>query len=192
MTAPAPPVVASMDAVLAARASAGDAKAFRQIYERYAPSVFRFLADMLRSQSAADEATQETFVRAHGRMAGIRDGEKLLAWLFGIARNVAFETLRKGKRDYPADDSILETRVADAPGPEQELLGREADQVLDSALGLLSPERRAALLMFMDHGLSYGEIGTSLGWSLAKVKIEIHRARLALRQELSEYLGERT
>jgi len=191
MTAPAPPVVA-MDAVLAARASAGDAKAFRQIYERYAPSVFRFLADMLRSQSGADEATQETFVRAHGRMGAIREGEKLLAWLFGIARNVAFEALRKGKRDISADDSVLESQVAAAPGPELELLGREADEVLGAALAGLSSERRAALLMYMDHGLSYGEIGTTLGWSLAKVKIEIHRARLALRQELSEYLGERS
>ena len=191
MTAPAPPVMA-MDAVLAARAGAGDAKAFRQIYERYAPAVFRFLADMLRSQSAADEATQETFVRAHGRMGGIREGDKLLAWLFGIARNVAFEALRRGKRDAPADDSVLESRATAAPGPELELLGREADELLGAALAGLSSERRAALLMYMDHGLSYGEIGTALGWSLAKVKIEIHRARLVLRHELSEYLGERS
>jgi RNA polymerase sigma-70 factor, ECF subfamily len=190
MTAPAP--VMAMDAVLAARASAGDAKAFRQIYERYAPAVFRFLADMLRSQSAADEATQETFVRAHGRMGGIREGDKLLAWLFGIARNVAFEALRRGKRDAPADDSVLESRATPAPGPELELLGREADELLGAALAGLSSDRRAALLMYLDHGLSYGEIGTTLGWSLAKVKIEIHRARLALRHELSEYLGERS
>ena len=124
MTAPAPPVMA-MDAVLAARAGAGDAKAFRQIYERYAPAVFRFLADMLRSQSAADEATQETFVRAHGRMGGIREGDKLLAWLFGIARNVAFEALRRGKRDAPADDSVLESRATAAPGPNRRRVARQ-------------------------------------------------------------------
>ncbi len=191
MSAPQPPVVA-MDAALAARAGAGDARAFRQIYERHAPAVFRFLADMLRDGGAADEATQETFVRAHTRLTSVREGDKLLAWLFGIARNVGLETLRRGKRDVPEEDAGLERRAIDAPGPEIELLGREADAVLGTALARLSSDRRAALLMYMDHGLSYGEIATTLGWSLSKVKIEIHRARLVLRGELAQYLGEET
>jgi RNA polymerase sigma-70 factor (ECF subfamily) len=181
-----------MDAVLAARAGAGDARAFRQIYERHAPAVFRFLADMLRDGGAADEAVQETFVRAHSRLSSVREGDKLLAWLFGIARNVALETLRRGKRDVPEEDAGLDRRAIDAPGPEIELLGREADMVLGSALARLSPDRRAALAMHMDHGLSYGEIATTFGWSLSKVKIELHRARLILRAELAQYLGDET
>jgi len=189
MSAGHPPILA-MDAALAARAGAGDARAFRQIYERHAPAVFRFLADMLRDGGAADEATQETFVRAHGRLSGIREGDKLLSWLFGIARNVALETLRRGKRTVPEDDGELERRATDAPGPEIELLGREADAALAGALARLSPDRRAALLMYMDHGMSYGEIAATMGWSLPKVKIEIHRARLVLRAELATYLGD--
>jgi RNA polymerase sigma-70 factor (ECF subfamily) len=80
--------------------------------------------------------------------------------------------------------------VADAPNPEALLLRREADELLSRALQRIPEERRAALLLQMDHGLPYAEIATILEWSVAKVKIEIHRARLKLRAELSKYLGE--
>lgn len=166
--------------------------AFRQIYERHSPSVFRFLLHLLGDRAAADEATQETFVRAHGRLGTMRDGDKLLPFLFGIARNVCFETRRKLKRDVAGGDEELEDRATCAPNPEALLLHREADELLARALARVPEERRAALLLQMDHGLPYAEIAQILGWSVPKVKIEIHRARLKLRAELSKYLGEAT
>ncbi|HUJ27680.1 MAG TPA: sigma factor-like helix-turn-helix DNA-binding protein, partial [Myxococcales bacterium] len=63
------------------------------------------------------------------------------------------------------------------------------DQVLDRALGGLPEDRRAALLMRLDHGLGYDEIADAMGWNLQKVKNEIHRARLQLRAQLAGYLG---
>src|SRR5579872_4206344 len=73
-----------IEGALVRRAREGDAKAFRQIFERHAPPVRRFLLDLLGDVAAADEATQETFVRAHGRLSTVRDTDKLLSWLFGI------------------------------------------------------------------------------------------------------------
>jgi RNA polymerase sigma-70 factor (ECF subfamily) len=189
MSLPSPRLIA-LDVSLTARASSGDAAAFRQIYERHSPSVFRFLLHLLGDRTAADEATQETFVRAHGRLGTMREGDKLLAFLFGIARNVCFETRRKLKRDVAGGDEELEDRPAAAPNPEALLLSREADELLARALARVPEERRAALLLQMDHGLPYAEIAEILGWSVPKVKIEIHRARLKLRAELSTYLGE--
>ena len=191
MSLPSPRLIA-LDVSLTARASSGDAAAFRQIYERHSPSVFRFLLHLLSDRTAADEATQETFVRAHGRLRMMREGDKLLPFLFGIARNVCFETRRKLKRDVAGGDDELEDRVHEAPNPEALLLHREADELLARALQRVPEERRAALLLQMDHGLPYAEIATILGWSVPKVKIEIHRARLKLRAELSKYLGETT
>jgi RNA polymerase sigma-70 factor (ECF subfamily) len=190
MTLPAPRIV-PLDVSLTARASGGDAAAFREIYERHSPAVFRFLLHLLGDRGTADEATQETFVRAHGRLKMMREGDKLLPWLFGIARNVCFETRRafaRSRRDAPEEE--LDERVADAPTPEAILLRREADELLSRALQRIPEERRAALLLQMDHGLPYAEIAAILEWSLPKVKIEIHRARLSLRAELSKYLGE--
>lgn len=191
MTLPSPRLI-TLDVALTARASSGDAGAFREIYDRHAPAVHRFLVHLLGDAVAADEATQETFVRAHTRLKAMRDGDKLLPWLFGIARNVCFETRRKTKRDMGAGDDELEDHMTDAPNPEALLLHREADELLARALQRIPEERRAALLLQMDHGLPYAEIATILEWSIAKVKIEIHRARLRLRAELAKYIGDAT
>src|SRR3954464_11344409 len=80
-------------------ARAGEAEAFRVIFERHAPAVRRFLGDLFRDAPAADEATQETFVRAHAKLRSLEEGDRLSAWLLGIARRVFLEQLRRRKRD---------------------------------------------------------------------------------------------
>lgn len=185
------------EAGLVERACSGDAAAFRAIFERHGPAVRRFLLDLLRDPAAADEATQETFVRAYRRLASIRDAERLGPWLFGIARNVFLEQLRARRTrplalaDSPDGDSRPEAEPVDtAPTPELALLGREADEVLKNALSHLSEPRCAALLLRLDHGLPYDEIADIMGWPLQKVKNEIHRARLQLRSQLLKYVGD--
>lgn len=192
-------VAVEIERGLVVRARGGDARAFRALFEKYGPPVRRFLRDLL-GDSDADEATQETFVRAYRCLPTLRETDKLLPWLLGIARNVFHEQLRarRGRALGPsigllASPGLLaeEPLVDTAPTPEGLLLGHEADRLLAEALALLSEERRAALLLRVDHGLDYEEIRTVLGWSLAKVKNEIHRARLELRARLAKYLGGR-
>jgi RNA polymerase sigma-70 factor (ECF subfamily) len=179
------------DEELLSRARAGDAEAFRVIFDREAPGVRRFLGDLLRDDAAADEGTQETFVRAHQRLGTIEQSGKLQGWLFGIARMVFLEHIRRRRRDAPLPEPAENrVQVDRAPSPEAVLLSAESDQMLDGALADLSDERRAALLMRIDHGLGYGEIAAALGWTLQKVKNEIHRARLQLRSRLAGYLEE--
>jgi RNA polymerase sigma-70 factor (ECF subfamily) len=163
---------------------------FRAVYDAHARSVRRFLGDLLRDDAAADEATQETFVRAHARLATLREGDKVLPWLFGIARNVFYEELRVRKRHLRSiDQDERGEEPDDSPSPEGMLLGAEADQQLAVALSELGDERRQALVMRIDHGLDYDEIADVMGWPLSKVKNEIHRARLVLRTRLSKYVG---
>jgi RNA polymerase sigma-70 factor, ECF subfamily len=173
---------------IVARAQAGSPEAFRLIFDRHAPAVRRFCGDLLRDATAADEATQETFVRAHARIRTLAAGERLTGWLFGIARRVALEQMRKTRRAPEALPDDEPQEVDRAPDPESALLSREADGILDGALGALAAERRAALLLRLDHGLGYGEIAEAMGWTLQKVKNEIHRARLQLRSRLAAYL----
>jgi RNA polymerase sigma-70 factor (ECF subfamily) len=177
----------SLEPALVARVRSGDPLAFRLVFDRYARAVRRFLRDLLREPAAADEATQETFVRAHRLIGRLRDDERLGGWLFGIARNVAMEQLRQRRRAVASADSAREPRDP-APSPEARLIGEESVEVLDRALAALGHDRRAALLLRIDHELGYEEIGSALGWSLAKVKNEVHRARLELRSLLSDYL----
>lgn len=163
---------------------------FRALYDAHARSVRRFLGDLLRDDAAADEATQETFVRAHARLATLREGDKALGWLLGIARNVFYEELRARRRHLRSiDDEERDAAPDVAPSPEGVLLGAEADAQLADALGELGEERRTALVLRIDHGLDYDEIAELMGWPLSKVKNEIHRARLVLRTRLAKYVG---
>ncbi|WP_224247583.1 RNA polymerase sigma factor [Hyalangium gracile] len=174
------------------RARAGDPTAFRILFERHSPAVWRFLKDCFRDEPAADEATQETFVRAHGRLGTLKDEDRLASWLLGIARLVFLESRRaRGVHlDVDGEDSEgLVEAVLPTPSPEDLLLDQETEALLAEALGHLREERRSALLLRIDHGLPYEEIAQVMGWSLPKVKNEIHRARLQLRERLAAHIG---
>ena len=179
-------------------ASAGSGVACDQatlvaMYGDLAPRVHRFVRDLLGDAALASDATQETFVRAFRRVEGLPHGTRLVPWVFGVARFVAME-LRKARGRVrrviddgaSPDDRAVDTR---ARSPEDVLLDREAVRVVERALLRLPEERRAVLLLRCDHGLAYDEIAQLMGWSLAKVKVEIFRAREVLREVLQQYRG---
>jgi RNA polymerase sigma-70 factor (ECF subfamily) len=156
--------------------------------------VHRFLRDVLGDPALAADATQETFVRAFRRVATLPVDARLAAWVFGIARHVSLELRRARGRagrvvvaaDPGADEEVP---VDDTRNPEAQLLDREAIRVVACALDGLSEDRRAVLLLRLDHGLAYEEIAELMGWSLSKVKVEIFRAREKLRAALDAYRG---
>ncbi len=177
------------DEALVRRAQAGESVAFKALFERHVVSVRRFLRDLLRQADAADDATQETFTRAHVQLVKLGEHDRFKPWVLGIARNVAFEARRVRQHDvYEEDDEALPAAVLPSPDPEALLLDAELEAHFTEALGVLSPNRRAALLMRVDHGLGYEEIAQAFGWSMPTVKNEIHRARLKLRAHLMPHL----
>jgi RNA polymerase sigma-70 factor (ECF subfamily) len=99
---------------------------------------------------------------------------------------VALEQRRERRRPRAPAESAEPPDPA--PSPEARLIGEESDEMLSRALATLAQDRRAALLLRIDHGLGYEEIGGALGWSVGKVKNEVHRARLELRTMLAGYL----
>jgi RNA polymerase sigma-70 factor (ECF subfamily) len=179
------------DEALVARAQRGESEAFRALFERHVLAVRRFLRDLVRDGDLADDATQETFTRAHVQLPRLGERDRFKPWVFGIARNVAFE-VKRVRQHQPLEsdeDELLPAAVLPAPDPERTLLDRELEGQLTSALSGLSEPRRAALLLRLDHGLSYDEIAAAMGWTLPMVKNEIHRARLSLRAALLPHLG---
>lgn len=180
----APDPVEPDDAPWLARAIAGDPGAFRILFERHAPPVRRFLRDLGRDPGFADEGTQETFVRAHARLATLRDDQRLRPWLLGIARRVYLEELRRRRpRVVPGGGDA-------APSPQADLLVAEEVRVFRAALARLDAERRSVLLLRLDHGLSYDEIAQVMGLTLPQVRNELHRGRQQLRDHLAPYFEE--
>ncbi|MGQ0505573.1 MAG: RNA polymerase sigma factor [Myxococcaceae bacterium] len=165
-----------------ARAQAGDAGAFRELFEAHIDAVYRFLLDLLGGDAAsADEGAQETFVRAYDKLSSLRTRDRLRPWLLGIARNVSLETRRARRRTVELEE---EDGLPVETTPESELMSAQELARISAALGTLKEERRAALLLRFDHGLPYEEIARVMGWSLSKAKVEVHRARLLLRTSL--------
>lgn len=188
-----PPAMPDADASAAERAlleriRVGDSLAFRELFMSFAPRVRRFARNLLDADALADEVTQETFVRAHRALVGGAEVQRVAPWLLGVARNVAREQHRARRNVVALDRAEAEERRCPAPDPEALLLGRETDAALSSALDSLSEERRVALVLRVDQGLAYEDIAAILHWSLARVKNEIHRARMQLRAVLSARL----
>lgn len=177
--------VVPIERALVERVRSGEASAFRELFRSYAARVRRFVRNLVDSDAAADEATQECFVRVHAALTSGAEVQSLVPWLLGVARNVAREQLRSRKKLVALEAEEVEQRVSPAPDPEALLLGREADALLSRALDGLSEERRAALVLRVDQGLSYDDIAAILGRNIARVKNEIHRARTQLRAAIT-------
>src|SRR5215470_14772191 len=115
------------------RARRGDDEAFRLIFERYARPIISFIYDMVGQRDLAEELTQETFVRAYKNMGALRDQTKLSTWLFGIAKNVARESLRSRYREdhnVEIDDDRVVSLSDNKLPPDRELLDKELNGVI--------------------------------------------------------------
>src|SRR5262249_15252561 len=155
------------------------------LYAEHGARIHRFLRDLLGDAALAADATQETFVRAYRNLRGFRTGAAPAPWLFGIARNVSLEMRRARFRARRVIATSTDDDDAKDPvgigSPESEALDREAVRIVATAMDRLTDDRRAMLLLRLDHDLSYEEIAELMSFSVAKVKIEIFRAREILR-----------
>lgn len=160
---------------------------FSRLYATQAPRIHRFLRDLLFDATLAKDATQETFARSLHHASIWQDETRAVPWLFGVARNVSLELrkerARRGRVMRDALEPHEEPRARECP--EADLVARDTARRLAVAMAKLSEERRALLLLRLDHGLGYEQIAESMGFSLAKVKVELFRAREALRAELA-------
>jgi RNA polymerase sigma-70 factor (ECF subfamily) len=173
------------------RACHGDEEAFRRIFERFARPIMSFLYDMVGRQELAEDLAQETFVRAYRSLKTLRDPTRLSTWLFGIARNVAREFLRsrhrEGQKVELDDDQVLELEDDGVP-PDSQLLNRELHQVIHRALNILDDDKRVVFTLKVLHEHSYEEITLITGFSIPKLKTDLHRARAEMRRILQPYL----
>ena len=177
---------------LVIRVCQGDQEAFRLIFDRYSRPVIGFIYDMVNDRELAEELTQETFVRAFRAIHGMKPETKLSTWLFGIARNVARESLRARTRANMQvaleHESVMD--VSDhKPVPVDRLLSKELNELIRRALEALDDDKRLVFTLKVFHQCSYEEIAEITGFSLAKLKTDLHRARAEMRRRIQPYAG---
>lgn len=176
---------------LVARACRGDQEAFRLIFERYSRPVLSFIYDQVGNRELAEELAQETFVRAYRNLGGMREETKLSTWLFGIAKNVTREALRaraRNERNVDLDDEMVAGLSDRGPVPVNQLLSKELNEVIHRSLAMLDEDQRLVftLKIFQQH--SYEEISEITGFSVPKLKTDLHRARREMRRRISPYV----
>src|SRR5258708_9516283 len=177
---------------LVARACQGDQEAFRLIFERYSRPLISFIYDQVSSREVAEELRQEPFVRASRRLHTLREETKLSTWLFGIARNVARESLRARVRDdrhVDLDDKLVLNLSDGEPVPVDHLLNKELNHVIQNSLALLDEDKRLVFTLKVFQQCSYEEIAEITGFSIPKLKTDLHRARTEMRRRIGPYLA---
>ena len=185
-------VLMNSSADLIAQACQGDPEAFRLIFERYSRPVIGFLYDLVSNRELAEELAQETFVRAYRNLATRREETKLSTWLFGIARNVAREALRaraRANHQLDLEDKAVLSLSDPEPVPVDRLLGKELNEVVQRSLAALDEDKRLVFTLKVFQQCSYEEIAEITGFSIAKLKTDLHRARSEMRRRIRPYAG---
>jgi RNA polymerase sigma-70 factor (ECF subfamily) len=165
---------------------AGDFSPASEIYDRYSTRIYNFAYRFLKNSEAAEDATQEVFVKMLKHASQFHGGAKLSTWLFSITANWCRDYLRKAENRSKDGEEVLITLPSPAElSPERRLEQREDEIRVRKALELLSPDQREAILLSRYQGLSYAEIAQISGCSEGAVKTRVFRAMEVLKKALT-------
>ncbi|MBX3277438.1 MAG: sigma-70 family RNA polymerase sigma factor [Acidobacteria bacterium] len=177
-----------------ARAKDGDEEAFHLIFNRYGRPILSFINHLVQDRDLAEDLAQETFVRAHRNLKALREEARFSTWLFGIARNVVYEASRQARRDekhIPLDTPESQRLESKDLLPEGMMRDRELNEAISRALATLDDDKRTVFSLKIFHEKSYEEISEITGYSIGKLKTDLHRARAEMRRRIAPYLAER-
>jgi len=166
------------DVRLARQASDGDQRAFAAIYKRYHQDIYRFCLSIVGRPEDAQDALQNTMVKALRSLPGEQREIKLKPWLYRVAHNESIDLLRRRRESAELDDAQVGAgaEITEAVA-QRERLGR-----LLTDLGELPARQRSALLMRELGGLDYEQIGIAFESSPAVARQTVYEARLGLRE----------
>ncbi len=162
------------------KAQKGDPQAFAQIVEAYQRPVYNLCYRMLGNQQEAEDAAQETFIRAYNNLNRFDANRKFINWVLTIASNHCIDRLRK--RRVHVSSLEEEPYVEKIPLPETNDPHRSAERSEAAAqvqqwINQLSPDYRTPIVLLYWYGYSYEEIANAMNISTPAVKSRLHRAR---------------
>ncbi|GBD07324.1 ECF RNA polymerase sigma factor SigW [bacterium HR21] len=156
---------------------AGDPEAFQKLYNAYARGVYRFCLRLLGDATAAEDAFQDTWLRAYEHRHELRsDGFRV--WLFRIAYRVCLNCRRQRRECQEFDEEL-------APGSLDVNTDPYLREHIRRALERLPERLRAVVLLRIYEECSYEEIAAILGIEVGAARVRMHRARLLLRRWLA-------
>lgn len=172
--------------LLVDRATKGDQQAFAGLVLAYQVPVYNLCYRMLGSPTEAEDAAQETFVRAYTRLDTYDASRKFASWILSIASHYCVDRLRRRKGVGPSLEEIMSWRWLpdDGPKPEEQLLVGEQSDSIQAVLSTLPEQYRLVIVLRYWYDLSYDEIGAVTRSTASAVKSRLHRARLLVAERL--------
>ena len=169
------------------RAQRGNSEAFSKLVEACQTPVFNLCYRMLNDPYEAEDAAQETFLRAYNNLRRYDNERSFLTWLLSIAAHYCIDQIRKRRMNLLSLDDVVYLDPSDpSPGPESSLSTGEEQKRVRLLLDKLSPQDRAAVIMLYWYDFSYDEIAEALSMTVSAVKSRLHRARQVMAQTWSE------
>jgi RNA polymerase sigma-70 factor (ECF subfamily) len=175
------------DGVIVARVQGGDRDAYRLLVRRYQDMLFRHALRMTADHDVAVDLVQASFVKAYSNLPRCRDPERFGAWLYRILANACKDHLKSRRRkDVNIED---QTHLADLNvNPAADLERTQLRTLLDRAVAELPESLREAFVLKHVEGRAYEEMAEMLGTSVPALKMRVHRAREALKEQLDRQL----
>jgi RNA polymerase sigma-70 factor (ECF subfamily) len=182
----------------------GDAEAFDRFVGHFRAKIFHYSWLMCGQREDAEEVAQDTLLKVFENFDQLQEPERVRPWVFRIARNACLMKRRKSVFAPPRsqelsldeflpkmdrDGGSMKIQIADWSGvPDRQFLRTEMKQVLDGAIGSLPENYKSVILMRDVEDLSTSETAHILDVTEDVVRTRLHRARLAVRRALDEYL----
>jgi RNA polymerase sigma-70 factor (ECF subfamily) len=172
------PEVESEKLILAQK---GDVDAFTELVNAHQNAVYNLCYRMLGDPYEAEDAAQETFIRAYKAMKSFDKKRSFSTWLLSIAAHYCIDQLRKKRLKVQSIEDTPYLEIPDpGPNPEVSLTKSEQQKQIKALLNVLSETDRAIVVMFYWYEFAYEEIAEALNLSNSAVKSRIHRARAQL------------
>jgi RNA polymerase sigma-70 factor (ECF subfamily) len=172
------------------RALAGDQEAFACLVEAYQTAVYNLAYRMLGNAAEAEDAAQETFLRAYTRLNTYDSDRKFSSWLLAIASHYCIDRLRQRRWGWLSLDELPPWRwLASSSWPEEAVIRGEEHDEVRQLLDQLPPHYRVAVILRYWYDFSHREIAEALKTTESAVKSTLYRARRMLAQEALAHQG---
>ena len=181
------------EAIWVQQAREGDQAAFTQLVEAYQTPVYNLAYRMLGNVVEAEDAAQETFIRAYRRLDTYDPSRKFSSWLLAIASHYCVDMLRRRRMNYLSFDELppmVELSMPRTTQPEQVVVSQQQASAVQRLLDTLPASYRTPIILRYWYDMSYREIADAMDVTESTIKTRLHRARAKLAQQVSVQTGE--
>ncbi|MEN7343421.1 MAG: RNA polymerase sigma factor [Pseudomonadota bacterium] len=169
----------------------GDVSCLGTLFDRYQDGLVNYCWQLTHNQSVAEDLVQEVFLRLLKKAGSFRGESSFKTWVYQIARNVAFDHIRKQQRQRTDTDepSTLQATVVDERSAEQAAAGQESLGYLEKSLASLPADQREIIWLGRCEFSDYRALASALGCTAQAARVRMHRAMKALNEVFNQLQG---